>query len=63
MIVVGLLCPDLQLACEDFLEDKVEELVLTGYPSEHFQFDGNYTGGKIVKGGEFGCIAFYCCIT
>jgi O-methyltransferase len=43
--------PGPKLACEEFLEDKVEELALTGYPSEHFQFDGNYTGGKIVKGG------------
>lgn len=44
--------PGPKLACEEFLEDKVEELAFTGYPSEHFQFDGNYTGGKIVKGGE-----------
>lgn len=44
--------PGPKIACEEFLEDKMEELELTGYPSEQFRFDGNYTGGKIVKGGH-----------
>ena len=39
-------------ACEEFLEDKEEELELTGYPSKHFQFGGDHNGGKIVKGGK-----------
>ena len=44
--------PGPKIACEEFLEDKEEELELTGYPSKEFQFGGDYNGGKIVKGGK-----------
>lgn len=44
--------PGPKLACEEFLEDKEEELELTGYPNKEFQFGGDHTGGKIVKGGK-----------
>lgn len=44
--------PGPKLACEEYLEDKEEELELTGYPSKEFQFGGDYNGGKIVKGGK-----------
>lgn len=44
--------PGPKLACEEFLEDKMEKLEFTGYPSTNFKFDGNYNGGKIVKGGH-----------
>lgn len=37
-------------AVEDFLQDKEENLELTGYPNNNYEFDGKcYYGGKIIK--------------
>ena len=43
------LLPGCKKAIEDFLQDKEENLELTGYPNKNYEFNGNYHGGKIVK--------------
>ena len=42
--------PGVIKACEDFLSDKPEELMLTGYPDENGNYGEPNNGGLIIKG-------------
>jgi hypothetical protein len=41
--------PGVKRACEDFLEDKPEELLLTGYPDENGNYGSPCNGGLVIK--------------
>ena len=41
--------PGCKKAVEDFLQDKEENLELTGYPNNNYEFNEHHCGGKIVK--------------
>lgn len=41
--------PGVKKACEDFLRDKPEELMLTGYPDENGNYGSPNNGGLIIK--------------